>query len=96
MYREKNADQSESWKNSYKLLNIENESAVIDISSESTKFRATSVKSYYECWDRKQRERDIKLVIGRGKDDRVAYWLASIKSSNCSSYILEEVKKNSI
>jgi hypothetical protein len=48
MYREKNANQSKSWKESYKLLNIENESTIIEISSESTKFWATSVKSYYE------------------------------------------------
>jgi hypothetical protein len=48
MYREKSADQSKSWKDSYKLLNIENESTMIDISSESTKFQATSIKSYYE------------------------------------------------
>jgi hypothetical protein len=48
------------------------------------------------CWDRKQRERDIKLVIKRDKDDRVTYWLVSIKSNDCSSYILEEAKKNSI
>ncbi len=48
MYRERNADQSKSWKDSYKLLNIENESTMINISSESTKLRATSVKSYYE------------------------------------------------
>ncbi len=48
VYREKNADQSKSWKDSYKLLSIENESATIETSNESTKFRATSIKSYYE------------------------------------------------
>jgi hypothetical protein len=48
MYRERNTDQSKSWKDSYKLLNIENESTVIETSSESTKFQATSIKSYYE------------------------------------------------
>ncbi len=48
VYREKNADQSESWKDSHKLLNIQNESAVIETSNELKKFRATSLKSYYE------------------------------------------------
>ncbi len=32
------------------------------------------------CWDRKQRKR-YQLVIERGKDDRMTYWLVSIKFS---------------
>jgi hypothetical protein len=48
MYRDRNVDQSQSWKDSYKSLSIENESAVIETTSESTKFRATFIKSYHE------------------------------------------------
>jgi hypothetical protein len=48
IFRESNIDQSESWKALFKLLSIQNESAIIELSSESTKFRSTSVKSYYQ------------------------------------------------
>ncbi len=48
MFREDNIDQSESWKELFKLLNIQKESAIIESSNESTKFRSTSVKSYYQ------------------------------------------------
>ncbi len=49
-------------------------------------------------WDKKQREQDIKLVIKRDKDDRdnQLIELASIKSSDYSSYILKEAKKKFI
>jgi hypothetical protein len=48
MYREKNDDQSKSWKNSYKLLSINDESVIIELSSDSTKFRFTTIKFYYD------------------------------------------------
>jgi hypothetical protein len=48
VFREDNIDQSESWKESFKLLNIQNESTIIELSSESIKFRSTSIKSYYQ------------------------------------------------
>jgi hypothetical protein len=48
MFREDNIDQSESWKESFKLLSIQNESAIIELSNESIKFRSTSIKSYYQ------------------------------------------------
>jgi hypothetical protein len=47
MFREDNTDQSESWKELFKLLNIQNESAIVELSNESTKFRSISIKSYY-------------------------------------------------
>ncbi len=47
MFRENNIDQSESWKELFKLLSIQNESAIIELSNESIKFRFTSIKSYY-------------------------------------------------
>jgi hypothetical protein len=47
MFRENNIDQSESWKEFFKLLSIQNKSAIIELSNESIKFRSISVKSYY-------------------------------------------------
>ncbi len=47
MIRENN-NQSKSWKESFKLLNIQNESAIIELSNESIKFRSISIKSYYQ------------------------------------------------
>jgi hypothetical protein len=48
VYREKNDSQSESWKISFKLLNINDESTIIELSNDSTKFRSTMIKSYYD------------------------------------------------
>ncbi len=48
IFEKNNIDQSKSWKESFKLLSIQNESAIIELSSDSTKFRSTSVKSYHQ------------------------------------------------
>jgi hypothetical protein len=48
MYRERNDDQSKLWKNSFKLLSVNDEWAIIELSSDSTKFRSTIIKSYYD------------------------------------------------
>ncbi len=48
VYREKNDDQSESWKHSFKLLNVNHKSVIIELSSDSMKFRSTTIKSYYD------------------------------------------------
>ncbi len=48
IFREGNIDQSESWKKSFKLLSIQNESAIIELSNDSIKFRSISVKSYHQ------------------------------------------------
>jgi hypothetical protein len=48
VYRESNSNQSESWRNSFKLLNINDESVIIELSNDSTKFRSTTIKSYYD------------------------------------------------
>jgi hypothetical protein len=47
IFREGNTDQSGSWKELFKLLSIQNESVIVELSNESIKFRFTSVKSYY-------------------------------------------------
>jgi hypothetical protein len=36
------------WKEPFRLLSIQNESMIIDLSNNSTKFRSTSIKSYYQ------------------------------------------------
>jgi hypothetical protein len=48
MYREKNDNQSKSWKDSFKFLNVNDESTIIELSSDLTKFRFTMIKSYYD------------------------------------------------
>ncbi len=48
VYREKNDNQSKSWKDSFKFLNIDDKSVIIEFSSDSTKFRSTTIKSYYD------------------------------------------------
>jgi hypothetical protein len=48
VYREKNNRQSESWKDLFKLLSVIDESVIIELSSDSTKFRSTMIKSYYD------------------------------------------------
>jgi hypothetical protein len=48
VYRERNDNQSKSWRNSFKLLNINDESVIIELSSDFTKFRLTTIKSYYD------------------------------------------------
>ncbi len=48
VYREKNDNQSKSWRDSFKLLNINDESVIIELSNNFTKFRSTTIKSYYD------------------------------------------------
>ena len=48
MYREELAGRSDIWKESFNLINIENESAILNLSNEPTKFRIISMKPYYE------------------------------------------------
>jgi hypothetical protein len=48
VYRENNSNQSKSWRDSFKLLNTNDESVIIELSSDSTKFRSTTIKSYYD------------------------------------------------
>jgi hypothetical protein len=48
VYREKNDNQSKSWKNLFKLLSTNDELMIIKLSNDSTKFRSTTIKSYYD------------------------------------------------
>ena len=47
VFREDNTRQSETWKRSYKLLSLQDESTVVELSSEFIKFRIISIKSYH-------------------------------------------------
>jgi hypothetical protein len=44
----KDFNQSELWKESFKLLSIQNELTIIELSNELIKFRIISLKSYYQ------------------------------------------------
>jgi hypothetical protein len=48
VFREGKGNQSGAWKGPFKLLNIQGESAIIELPNEPTKFRSTSVKPYYQ------------------------------------------------
>ncbi len=48
IFREDKNNQSESWKELFKLLSIQSESAIVELSNESTKFRIISLKFYYQ------------------------------------------------
>jgi hypothetical protein len=48
MFRERNDNQSKSWKNSFKFVNVNDKSMIIEFSSDSIKFRSTMIKSYYD------------------------------------------------
>ncbi len=48
IFRENKSNQSKTWKKSFKLLNIQNESTIIELSNKLTKFRFISLKSYYQ------------------------------------------------
>ncbi len=48
IFRENKDNQSESWKESFKLLSIQSESAIIELSNELIKFRIILLKSYYQ------------------------------------------------
>ena len=51
VYREGPAGRSGIWKESFNLINIENESAILNLSNGSIKFRTISMKSYHDFFD---------------------------------------------
>jgi hypothetical protein len=61
VYREKNDNQSESWKNSFQLFSVNDESTIIEFSSDLTKFRSTMIKSYYD--DNHDLENSSSIII---------------------------------
>ncbi len=49
IFREsKDINQSESWKQSFKLLSIQNKSTILELSNKSIKFRIIFLKFYYQ------------------------------------------------
>jgi hypothetical protein len=48
VYHEENDNQSKLWKDLFKILNVNDESTIIELLNESTKFRSTMIKSYYD------------------------------------------------
>jgi hypothetical protein len=77
VYREKNDNQSKSWKNSFKFLNVNDESTIIEFSSDSTKFRSTMIKSYYDDDHLENSSLFISIV-----DFSFIEFVSSTKSSN--------------
>ena len=48
VYREGKTGRSGTWKKPHKLLDVQSETAILELSSGPTKFRTTSVKPYYQ------------------------------------------------
>ncbi len=61
VYHQKNDNQSESGKYSFKFLNVNDELTIIKLSSDSTKFRSTMIKSYYD--DNHDLENSSSIII---------------------------------
>ncbi len=78
IFRKSNIDQSNSWKESFKLLNIQSESTIVELSNDSIKFRSTSVKSYYQ---------DDQDDYADDENSSSTSILSMIESSNISSFI---------
>ena len=68
VFREDNTRQSETWKRSYKLLSLQDESTVVELSSELIKFRIISIKSYHNSADN-----DMKNTNEEKKNDDSIY-----------------------
>ena len=51
VYREGPADRSSTWEGPFNFINIENESAILNLPKGSIKFRTTSMKPYHDPFD---------------------------------------------
>jgi hypothetical protein len=83
IFRKGNTDQSESWKESFKLLSIQSESTIVELSSKSIKFRSISVKSYYQD-DHVDDENSSSSIS-------ISSMIESSFTSNMSSFIKSQI-----
>ena len=60
VFRESNAGRMKEWRRSYKLLTLKKEQAVVELLSESTRFRIMSVKFYHRENQKNETVRDEK------------------------------------
>ncbi len=82
--REKNVDQSKSWKDSYKFLSIKNESAMINTLSESMNIQATLIKSYYKN-DTDSNSIESLLTLNESSQSFIKLTRTFIKSQSVAS-----------
>ena len=61
MYREGPAGRSNTWKKPFNLINIENESAILNLPNGPIKFKTTSIKSYHDPSDLDINDEDNSL-----------------------------------
>jgi hypothetical protein len=88
IFRENKDNQSETWKESCKLLSIQNESAIVELSNESIKFRTILLKSYYQNDDHVDNNDELSLsssVLSSVESSIESLIESSIKSSIESS-----------
>ncbi len=90
IFREnKDFNQSESWKESFKLLNIQSESAIVELSNESTKFRFISLKFYYQNDDHVNDELSISSM-----KSSIESSIESISEHTDSIVFIESIKRD--
>ena len=77
MFLERNTEQSDACKESYKLLNIQDESVIIELLSDFTKFRTISIKSYHSHDSETSSDDEITLEISNSN---------SLSTSSLDSY----------
>ena len=85
VYREKS-----KWKNPYKFLNMKNESALLDLPNDSTKFKITSVKSYYDPANSGTNIDDQNISNATNSSDEIGHDL----SENAADRIFENSPDN--
>jgi hypothetical protein len=90
VFREKNDDQSESWKDSFKLLNVNDESVIIEFSNDSIKFRSTMIKFYYD--DNHDLENSTSIIINSSFSAFVSK--SSIMSQSTDQFVVSIDQKS--
>jgi hypothetical protein len=86
IFREsKDFNQSKSWKESFKLLSIQNESAIVELLNELTKFRFISLKFYYQNDDHVNDELSISSIKSS---------IESISEHTDSIIFIESIKRD--
>jgi hypothetical protein len=95
IFREdKDINQSESWQESFKLLSIQDESAIIELSSDSTKFRSTSVKSYYQDVDQLDISSSLKSRSSDHINPNLIIDSIMLITDESTSSLIESIKRD--
>jgi hypothetical protein len=88
IFREdKDTNQSGAWKGSFKLLSIQSESAIVELSNESIKFRSISVKSYYQKNDHTNDELPLTSSVSQSVESSAEALIEPLIKSSIESSV---------